>query len=64
MRTKSSSPPHPTQPATLNIISRLIGVPAEFIIRAIAQLTGNGRRPTDEAVWSTTRLDHQRDHGL
>ena len=26
----------------LNIISRLIGVPAEFIIRAIAQLTGNG----------------------
>jgi Zn-dependent protease len=25
----------------LNIISRLIGVPAEFIIRAIAQLTGN-----------------------
>ena len=26
----------------LNIFSRLIGVPAEFIIRAIAQLTGNG----------------------
>jgi len=26
----------------LNIISRLIGVPAEFIIRVIAQLTGNG----------------------
>jgi Zn-dependent protease len=26
----------------LNIISRLIGVPAEFIIRAIVQLTGNG----------------------
>ena len=26
----------------LNIISRAIGVPAEFIIRAIAQLTGNG----------------------
>jgi Zn-dependent protease len=26
----------------LNIISGLIGVPAEFIIRAIAQLTGNG----------------------
>ena len=26
----------------LNIISRLIGVPAEFIIRAIALLTGNG----------------------